>query len=1528
MPDLLGNLISIADPTISGVFPLPADFDVERSSGAEYVVHKIGLKKEQRILKRKGGNRWKVTNRFTKQSQLETLYTFFDAHRSPQQLFYFYDPFESGGAIDLTGASVTGRYIVRFATTDLPVNYLLDGVAQVDVELVEVNTATTAVLVGVNWQYRNWRRTNSVETFTQAAITDDYAVVHLAMVTPINAADEPIRVSDRRTQMVQNFNFGAPTVRTGIYVPRLLAWDLEQEIDSSDQASFVFDDADGVWSAYCKQVDLDRAEVDFTVAPYIPGGPAHAELIQLWRGYVVDWEWNQKDGTFTLQCAGGINALQQQFPLRTISTTCQVLRFNDGVDCPYSAQGSGGDANSCDKSLDGANGCAAHGMTNYFQGVVIKPQAVSGKLNNTGVAGFFKKGYTTTSTPLKTVYGKTLPVIYGLGRQIVEADIFETRDESEFFVASGLLSEGPLGSIGQVLLDGMTQHYGYQPVKALGALAQNIGTIIDPAFRSSRAAFVSIRRTDTVGLQNPNEPHSILVEILNGVKVMTFWWWTGPFTLGGESDSSNPVEIAVDIALRAVGLRYALDVNSYSNKVKDYLLNLDSYTEARLWCAQQVPVLVGSGTEARFEYRGVLREPKPALDHMREVLGNAPIDLVWSFGQISPKVRKDDITTPPTYQVTFEEAQNIIDGSFRSQRLKPKFNHLTLLYSDIDYDFAERDINVHSEAHMQRMSYLSNLSTPRKPLPLKAQRTLSGGFRASQVMRLATQLLYEELGGVTDAEQLKARTVSLSAPLVGLAVEVGDVSRVIHSELPDGQAYVRWKRWRYSSDLLVQLSGPTVTASMYAGPVPQLPSDTTGDPVDGIPGGSQGTDGSENTPAALTPPVIAVRSVNYRTAIVEVSAPPELVNYLITEDASALSFAGATSLTLSLPVATFEVNGTAGSTRYVRAKWRRSAAIAGPPAIPAEESAWSNTLAILFAKVQASEIEGVPDPIGLAEPQVPVIRSVLGWSEFIELCLIGKSQAEGATVGYGVAQMTQNGGSCIYIQNTSTDPSIAIVEAALIIGEPFPQIDCHGDKTIAAGFHPGDVYVTGTPIADVSNYAPYLAAPPVAEFEVGSGQIKYYQVATTPPAGVDPGDPDYACLSQRCPEPTDPGYNAIAKCISVFDVAKTPAGFSLPGGSNYHVKVDSGIARAFGIYNQATGNFVFPPLLNVALGGVGQFAGFTQVGSVYVKFSTGLALYQHAKDLSQDLGGYVWAPVTKPDNLQLDDFFVFASESPIAATLNGSGGRWENAVNDNALPAGVHLVMISRSTNLLVSNLGGVALDPPKTEAEWPNYNKGYYFRVGARRPKNLAQTEFLYSSGLSEQAFGRLGTVAKLNAALGTGAAEDVAASPAWKEPVATSADLPLPAKVGDTRLVLDERVIYSYVDGTWARTGLPTLQVVGELVWGVTTVATGSARGFRPTVPKGILNGVLTGWCLQCDVAGNGDTVVDIHKNGTTIFTNQANRPKLATGETKKTGATIDVTAISSEDDMTLDIDAVPGTVPTKLTVILYFRQDVKEV
>lgn len=55
----------------------------------------------------------------------------------------------------------------------------------------------------------------------------------------------------------------------------------------------------------------------------------------------------------------------------------------------------------------------------------------------------------------------------------------------------------------------------------------------------------------------------------------------------------------------------------------------------------------------------------------------------------------------------------------------------------------------------------------------------------------------------------------------------------------------------------------------------------------------------------------------------------------------------------------------------------------------------------------------------------------------------------------------------------------------------------------------------------------------------------------------------------------------------------------------------------------------------------------------------------------------------------------------------------------------------------------------------------------------------------------------------------------------------------------------------------------------------------------------------------------VVDVNKNGVTIFTNQAHRPSIAAGAHTAT-ATPDVTALVAGDYLTVDIDGVGSTTP----------------
>ena len=55
----------------------------------------------------------------------------------------------------------------------------------------------------------------------------------------------------------------------------------------------------------------------------------------------------------------------------------------------------------------------------------------------------------------------------------------------------------------------------------------------------------------------------------------------------------------------------------------------------------------------------------------------------------------------------------------------------------------------------------------------------------------------------------------------------------------------------------------------------------------------------------------------------------------------------------------------------------------------------------------------------------------------------------------------------------------------------------------------------------------------------------------------------------------------------------------------------------------------------------------------------------------------------------------------------------------------------------------------------------------------------------------------------------------------------------------------------------------------------------------------------------------VVDVNKNGTTVYTTQDNRPTVTAGDTSATATDPDVTSISAGDVISIDIDQIGSTV-----------------
>lgn len=72
--------------------------------------------------------------------------------------------------------------------------------------------------------------------------------------------------------------------------------------------------------------------------------------------------------------------------------------------------------------------------------------------------------------------------------------------------------------------------------------------------------------------------------------------------------------------------------------------------------------------------------------------------------------------------------------------------------------------------------------------------------------------------------------------------------------------------------------------------------------------------------------------------------------------------------------------------------------------------------------------------------------------------------------------------------------------------------------------------------------------------------------------------------------------------------------------------------------------------------------------------------------------------------------------------------------------------------------------------------------------------------------------------------------------------------------------------------------------------------------------------------------DLIVDVNKNGTTIYTTQANRPKILDGAKVSAVSTDpDVTTLAAGDVLTVDIDQIGSTVAgSDLVVAVRYRMD----
>lgn len=822
---LIGN-ITIPEPPTGADFPLVTEYPHEVSQDYRVVVHQFGSsnrKIEQRYLLGTGARIFTVNRSHMNLTERDALRDHWEDNKGGYQQFTYNVP--------TTDQTSTEAVTVRYASE--PLVWSVGGPRSFGARVA----LNEIVASGPSYSI-----TATVSRFPSgglatALLEQAQLLIPLIKITCKDGAYPVIYLSDRLC-----------TVGGQLYQPRLTSWDgISQTVGSaSDDASFSFGNADRVFTDLANDVDLRRADIEFSLLHLaVLDGSGTNTKIDLWKGEIVDWSDEESSPDFKVQASDGIYELRLPYPVRKVSRTCWK-DFNDGVNCPYSTEGGldlvhfpSADGGTCDKGYETPNGCLAHSggspgtLKRRFGGVIAEPQGVLIKDNSTGRWGIGRNSITSTSIVNDSAYERPIREVYTDSEMPVACDVIAGRDESDFYEALGIVGEGPLtfsspSGLKYHTLDGQP-HHGHPGAFGLRAIPGN-----DPAgasdyisldqsgnqtggdwrkvfdgsstlkdnFSAGLAALV-LRRTDEKGLQltRPSD-HQMTALISGGIQG---WVWTGAGSRSLQT-LTNPIWIVVNMLLKARGLKNA------SAATCEQFFDVTAAVAAANICDASVSKIAGlSGTETQFKFRGVIQDEKPLSDWISEVLNNCLGYYTFAFGKLKLGIRINSST------VEAFTVGNVIADSVRLSPVKVGVNDLTVAFADEAYDYQTNSVNVYAIDHKKLIGGATS------PLSLKQTLNLAGTSGASQAARICATRLKEEMGGATLAEWRKARVVQIKTTVLALNVEPGMVCSLTHEKMPDGAGEFRVLGWRLNSDYSIDIEGKTTTDAMYdatAGPKP------------------------------------------------------------------------------------------------------------------------------------------------------------------------------------------------------------------------------------------------------------------------------------------------------------------------------------------------------------------------------------------------------------------------------------------------------------------------------------------------------------------------------------------------------------------------------------------------------------------------------------------------------------------------------------------------------------------------------------
>lgn len=150
------------------------------------------------------------------------------------------------------------------------------------------------------------------------------------------------------------------------------------------------------------------------------------------------------------------------------------------------------------------------------------------------------------------------------------------------------------------------------------------------------------------------------------------------------------------------------------------------------------------------------------------------------------------------------------------------------------------------------------------------------------------------------------------------------------------------------------------------------------------------------------------------------------------------------------------------------------------------------------------------------------------------------------------------------------------------------------------------------------------------------------------------------------------------------------------------------------------------------------------------------------------------------------------------------------------------------------------------------------------------------------------------------------------------TNANISASAAIAESKLAFNTSTGHDH-DGSDSK----LIQVNRAFVWFISgTLTTGTSQGPRYIAPQAMT--IVKAWLIVRTAPTSAAILIDINKNGSTIWSTQGNRATVAAAATTGNTTTFNTTALAAGDYLDLDIDQIGSSVAgVDLTVVLECSQ-----